>query len=100
MSVLTQRDSAGLRLLVKGAPESIIARCDNVLSGRNGVKIPLTSNLRKLLSLKLNEYACQGLRVLAFAMVEDMTKRKNNYHNAKNSKDYLQYEVRILSYTI
>ena len=100
MSVLTQRDSAGLRLLVKGAPESIIARCDNVLSGRNGVKIPLTSNLRNMLSLKLNEYACQGLRVLAFAMVEDMTKRKNNYHNAKNSKDYLQYEVRILSYTI
>jgi Ca2+ transporting ATPase len=30
--------------------------------------------------------------VLAFAIVEDMTKRKNNYHNAKTSRDYLQYE--------
>jgi P-type Ca2+ transporter type 2A len=93
MSVLTQTDSVGPRLLVKGAPESVIARCDSVLSGRSGVKIPLTDKLREILSDRLQTYASQGLRVLAFAMVEDMTKRKNNYHNAKTTNDYLQYEV-------
>ena len=100
MSVLTQTDSAGPRLLVKGAPESVIARCDSVVSGRNGVKIPLTPYLRDTVAEKLEEYARQGLRVLAFAMAEDMTKRKNNYHTAKTSRDYLQYEVCILSFTI
>jgi P-type Ca2+ transporter type 2A len=100
MSVLTQTGSAGLRLLVKGAPESVIARCDSVLTGQRGVKIPLTRDLRDMLTKKLEEYACQGLKVLAFAMVEDITKRKNNYHNAKTSRDYLQYEVRFLSLTI
>jgi hypothetical protein len=25
--------------------------------------------------------------------VDDMAKRKNNYHNAKTSRDYLSYEV-------
>jgi P-type Ca2+ transporter type 2A len=94
MSVLTQTDSAVPRLLVKGAPESVIARCDSVLSGKNGTKIPMTSHLRDKLAGRYDEYACRGLRVLAFAMVEDMTKRKCNYHNAKSSKDYLQYEVR------
>lgn len=93
MSVLTQTDSVGPRLLVKGAPESVIARCDTVLSGQIGKKIPLTQHLRDTLSNKLQEHASQGLRLLAFAIVEDMTKRKNNYHNAKTSKDYLQYEV-------
>jgi Ca2+ transporting ATPase len=93
MSVLTQTDSAGPRLLVKGAPESVIARCDSVLSGKDGVKIPLTSYLRNILARRLDAYASQGLRVLAFAVVEDMTKRRNNYHNAKCSQDYLQYEV-------
>lgn len=93
MSVITQTDSVSPRLLVKGAPESVIARCDYVLSGRTGVKIPLTAQLRETLSAKLDEYAYQGMRVLAFAMVEDMAKRRDNYHNAKTSRDYLSYEV-------
>jgi Ca2+ transporting ATPase len=100
MSVLTQTDSAGLRLLAKGAPESVIARCNSVLSGRNGVKIPLTPYLRDMIAEKLEKYARQGLKVLAFAMVEDMTKRKNNYYTAKTSRDYLQYEACIHSLTI
>lgn len=96
MSVLTQTESMGSRLLVKGAPESVIPRCDSVLAGRNGLKIPLTPFLREMLAEKLDEHACQGLRVLAFATVEDVTKRRNNYHDAKTSRDYLQYEVTLL----
>src|SRR5205814_1687408 len=38
MSVLAQADSQMPRLLVKGAPESIIARCDHVLCGDQGKK--------------------------------------------------------------
>lgn len=99
MSVLTQTESTAPRLLVKGAPESVIARCDTVLCGKNGVKKTLTKELRNALAERLDEYAYQGLRMLAFAQVDDMTKRKNNYHNAKTSRDYLQYEVfsRLLS---
>ena len=93
MSVLTQTDTASPRLLVKGAPESVIARCDHVLVGRNAAKKQLTQKLRQKLADQLQECASQGLRVLAFAIVEDMAKRRNNYHNAKTSKDYLQYEV-------
>jgi len=93
MSVITQTDSVSPRLLVKGALESIMARCDYVLSGSRGAKILLTPPLRETLSAKLDEYACRGLRILAFAMVEDMVKRKNNYHNAKTTRDYLSYEV-------
>ena len=93
MSVITQTDAAAPRLLVKGAPESVIARCDHVLVGRNAVKKQLTQKLRDKLTEQLQECASRGLRVLAFAIVEDMTKRRNNYHNAKTSKDYLQYEV-------
>lgn len=93
MSVLTQADSSAPRLLVKGAPESVIARCDSVLTGISGEKIPLTPYLRGILMEKLHEYACQGLRMLAFALIDDMAKRENNYHNAKTSGDYLQYEV-------
>jgi P-type Ca2+ transporter type 2A len=93
MSVLTQTDSAGPRLLIKGAPESVIARCNSVLAGVNGERIPLTPYLRDTLMEKLHEYASQGLRMLAFALIDDMAKRENNYHNAKTSADYLQYEV-------
>ena len=95
MSVVTQTDSAGSRLLAKGAPESIIARCDTVLAGKRGKKIPLTQELRAMLRDKLEEYASQGFRVMAFAMVDDMTKRKNNYHNVKTTRDYLKYEVAL-----
>jgi Ca2+ transporting ATPase len=93
MSVLTQTDSAPSRLLVKGAPESVIARCDSVLAGRNGIKVPLTQRLRDMLADKLQECASGGSRVLAFATVDDITNQKNNYHDAKSSHDYLQYEV-------
>jgi Ca2+ transporting ATPase len=93
MSVLTQTDASAPRLLIKGAPESVIARCDYVLVGKNAVKKQLTQKLRDKLADKLQECASQGLRVLAFATVQDMTKRKNNYHNAKTSMDYLEYEV-------
>jgi len=97
MSVLTQSDSQVPRLLVKGAPESIIARCDTVLCGRNGTKKRLTSHIRNILAEQLQEYALSRLRVLAFAVVDNMPKRKDNYHHAKTTMDYLQYEVFRLS---
>ena len=100
MSVLTQTDAAAPRLLLKGAPESVIARCDHVLVGKSAVKKQLTARLRQKLADQLQERASHGLRVLAFATVEDMTKRRNNYHNAKTSKDYLQYEVIFLHFLI
>ena len=93
MSVVTLADSQGPRLLCKGAPESIIARCDSVICGYAATKRPLTSDIQSLLANQIQECTSHGLRVLAFALINDMAKRRNNYHNAKTSKDYLQYEV-------
>jgi P-type Ca2+ transporter type 2A len=93
MSVITQTDSQGPRLLCKGAPESIIMRCDSVICGSGAMKKPLTAKIQSLLSQQIQECTSGGLRVLAFAQIDDMAKRRNNYHNAKSSKDYVLYEV-------
>ncbi|EON69187.1 Ca2+ transporting ATPase, sarcoplasmic/endoplasmic reticulum [Coniosporium apollinis CBS 100218] len=90
MSVLVD-GRAGQRLLVKGAPESILDRCSHVLVGRNARKVSLNRKLSKLISDEIIEYGNRGLRVIALASVDDisgnsLTKR------AKTTKEYMQLE--------
>jgi Ca2+ transporting ATPase len=76
MSVLAgSRENAVL--LVKGAPESILARCTSALVGDGGKPVDvdfrdLNNETRQLVDKKLSEYAQQGLRVMAFAVVDNM----------------------------
>lgn len=72
MSVLANNNGSPV-LLVKGAPESILERCNTARSGTEGVKILLDSSARRLVQQKLDEYANAGLRVMAFATVENIT---------------------------
>lgn len=90
MSVLSG-DSNGQRLLVKGAPESVMERCTHTFVGSSGTKVPLTHKTRELLNTKLTEYASMGLRVIAFATVDDISGNPLT-RSAKTTKEYAQLE--------
>ena len=52
MSVLCSRNQLQIMFL-KGAPESIISRCTNVLCNDDGSTVPLTASTRAELDLRL-----------------------------------------------
>ncbi|MFE1313292.1 HAD-IC family P-type ATPase [Streptomyces sp. NPDC058755] len=53
------------RLVVKGAPEVVLARCERVR--QNGTTEPFTSELREAIDRDIDWHARRGLRVLAVA---------------------------------
>ncbi|CAG8432750.1 7077_t:CDS:2 [Diversispora eburnea] len=72
MSVLGQTNSSQATLYVKGAPESILERCEFVrLSSSSTKDIRLTPVIREKLNGKLLEFGKKGLRVLATAIIEN-----------------------------
>ncbi|KAL2808735.1 hypothetical protein BJX63DRAFT_21623 [Aspergillus granulosus] len=79
------------RLLVKGAPESILERCSHALLGANGLRVPLTKAHYDLLSTEIVEYGNRGLRVIALATVDDVATNPLTT-NAKTSEEYAQLE--------
>ena len=64
MTVL-EPGSDGLRAYVKGAPEEVIPRCTRVLTGEH--EEPLGADRCRRVAAAVEEYAGQGLRVLAVA---------------------------------
>ncbi|PWY76200.1 endoplasmic reticulum calcium ATPase [Aspergillus heteromorphus CBS 117.55] len=89
MSVLIGEDEQ--KLLVKGAPESILERCSQVIVGADGRRVSLTKEHQNLVSAEVVEYGNRGLRVMALASVDGVG---NNplLHSAQTSKDYAQLE--------
>lgn len=79
------------KLLVKGAPESILERCSHVLLGPNGSRVPFTKNHLDLLSTEVIEYGNRGLRVMALASVNDVGANPL-LHSAKSTEEYAQLE--------
>jgi Ca2+ transporting ATPase len=90
MSVLIKSGNSQ-KLLVKGAPESILDRCTHVLLGKGGKKVPLNKQLAGLISKELVDYGNRGLRVIALASVEDVGSNPL-LKNAKTTKEYAQLE--------
>ncbi|KAF7156860.1 hypothetical protein CNMCM5623_000705 [Aspergillus felis] len=90
MSVLVTKDKAQ-RLLVKGAPESILERCSYVLLGSDGPRVPLTKAYSDLLAKEVVEYGNRGLRVIALASVDDIADNPL-LHNAQTTEEYAQLE--------
>ncbi|OJJ59346.1 hypothetical protein ASPSYDRAFT_150596 [Aspergillus sydowii CBS 593.65] len=90
MSVLvgTGKDQ---KLLVKGAPESILDRCSQALLGPNGSRVNLTKTHFDLLSSKVVEYASRGLRVIALASVDDVASNPL-LHKVSTPDDYARLE--------
>ncbi|KAG5983664.1 hypothetical protein E4U55_007588 [Claviceps digitariae] len=89
MSVLVQNGKQK-RLLVKGAPESIIERCSHTLIGANGTKVALSGKLSDLLMKEVVDYGNRGLRVIALASIDDVS--DSPLLSAKTTEQYAQLE--------
>ena len=79
------------KLLVKGAPESILDRCSHALLGLDGKRSALTKQHIKLLSDEIVEYGNRGLRVIAVASVDNLGSN-SLLQTAKSTKEYAQLE--------
>lgn len=90
MSVLVGKGK-DQKLLVKGAPESILERCSHVLQGSEGALVPLSKKHTQLLSEQVVEYGNKGLRVMAIASVSDVSGNKL-LKNATSTEDYAKLE--------
>ncbi|KAL8944558.1 MAG: hypothetical protein Q9216_000361 [Gyalolechia sp. 2 TL-2023] len=90
MSVLVGPENRQ-RLLVKGAPESIIERCTHILVGSKGKKVTLEQRHADLLSQEVIEYGNRGLRVIAIAST-DKIKSKSLLSKAQTTKEYHDIE--------
>jgi Ca2+ transporting ATPase len=90
MSVLVDGKS-GQRLLVKGAPESIIDRCTHALVGAHGKRVPLSEKLSELLLREVVDYGNKGLRVIALASADDVASNPL-LKKAKTTQEYSQLE--------
>ena len=79
------------RLLVKGAPESILARCPYTLFGPTGARIAMKDEFRRLISEEVAECGAQGLRILALALIDDLTPSAL-HTTAQSTADYARLE--------
>ena len=93
MSVLVE-SATQKRLLVKGAPESVLERCTHALLGFNGKRVPLSEKLSELISQEVVEYGNRGLRVIALANVEDVGSNPL-LNSAKTTEEYSRLETNL-----
>ncbi|GAA5830237.1 hypothetical protein JCM3766R1_002835 [Sporobolomyces carnicolor] len=94
MSVLVKERSASTAaLLVKGAPESVLDRCEFVETAEG--PRPLSSGLRQELAERLTHYGSQGLRTLALAYVDSVDADADHYHT-ESSAQYVNFEQRMV----
>ena len=90
MSVLVQNGKQE-KLLVKGAPESIIERCSHTLVGANAKKVPLDRHLTDLIMKEVVDYGNRGLRVIALASIDDVSSHPL-VRSAKSTSEYAKLE--------
>ncbi|MCJ1233328.1 hypothetical protein MMC14_001283 [Varicellaria rhodocarpa] len=90
MSVLISQGSQK-RLLVKGAPESILERCSHAILGAHGKRVPMDKKLSGLLSEKVIEFGNRGLRVMALASIDDVSS-SGAFGTAKTTLEYARLE--------
>lgn len=91
MSVVVADGKKKKKLLVKGAPESIIDRCTEAVVGADGKRVPLTSKLSEILLKEVVDYGNRGLRVIALASVDDISKNRLATI-AKSTEQYAELE--------
>ena len=94
MSVLVKQGNQQ-RLLVKGAPESVLERCSHTLLGSHGKKVKMDKNLARLLSGEVVKYGNRGLRLIALASVDDLSSSARLLDTAKTTKEYAQLEQKM-----
>ena len=82
------------RLLVKGAPESLLDRCTHVLLGSNAKRVPMDKKLAGILSQEVVDYGNRGLRVIALASIEDIGSNPLT-KSAKTTEEYTRVETNM-----
>ncbi|KAL9131850.1 MAG: hypothetical protein Q9217_000296 [Psora testacea] len=82
------------RLLVKGAPESILDRCSHALVGSDAKRLPLDKKLASILYEEVVEYGNRGLRVMALASIDDVGSNPL-LSTAKTTEEYKQLETNM-----
>lgn len=93
MSVLVGNDHEQ-RLLVKGAPESIISRCTSTIQGFHGKVVPMSKKLSEFILSEVLDYGNKGLRVIALASVQHDT--LNPFpKTAKTTQEYSNIEQNL-----
>ncbi|TQV95901.1 hypothetical protein V2A60_001068 [Cordyceps javanica] len=90
MSVIVA-DGKKKKLLVKGAPESIIDRCTSAIVGADGKRVPLTSNISEVLMKEVVDYGNRGMRIIALASIDDVSKNRLA-STAKTTEQYAELE--------
>jgi Ca2+ transporting ATPase len=93
MSVLVGSKDKTKKLLVKGAPESILERCTHCLVGSDGKRTELNSKLTALINEEVVACGLRGLRVIALASVDNVTSQLAV--TAKTSKEYAKLETEM-----
>ncbi|KAL6402899.1 Ca2+ transporting ATPase, sarcoplasmic/endoplasmic reticulum [Ilyonectria robusta] len=89
MSVLVSTGNEK-KLLIKGAPESVIERCSHTLVGSDGKRVPLSRKVAEVLMEEVVQYGNRGLRVIALASIDNVA--NNPLLHAKTTEDYAQLE--------
>ncbi|KAH7358761.1 calcium-transporting ATPase sarcoplasmic/endoplasmic reticulum type [Plectosphaerella cucumerina] len=90
MSVVVQNGKEQ-KLLVKGAPESILERCSHALVGADGKRQPLDRKLSDLITKEIVEYGNRGMRVIALASISDVSGNPL-LKSAKTTAEYSRLE--------
>ena len=90
MSVLVGNNGKEQKLLVKGAPESIMERCSYILLGADGSRVNLTKSHMKLLADEVVAFGNRGLRVMALASVDNVS--DSLVKKATESENYADLE--------
>jgi Ca2+ transporting ATPase len=92
MSVLVQptnRSTSGATLFVKGAPESVLDRCNFIRVGEQ--LLPISASLRNELLSKVSDVGSQGLRTLALAYA-DKADADASHYKLSSTAEYAQFE--------
>ncbi|CAG8562038.1 5501_t:CDS:10 [Ambispora gerdemannii] len=93
--VIEAGNSSG-KLLVKGAPESILDRCTSVRisSTTESSRTIITPTIREKLNEKIFEYGRNGLRVLAIAVVDSVSARLEDW-NLNEPTNFVDFEQKM-----
>lgn len=85
MSVLCSHKQMGI-MFSKGAPESVLSRCTNILCNDNGSIVPMTANIRAELESRFSSLAGkEALRCLALALKQmPMNRQTLSYDDEKD----------------
>ncbi|KAK3057721.1 hypothetical protein LTS18_011492, partial [Coniosporium uncinatum] len=90
MSVLVESQGSK-KLLVKGAPESILFRCTHAVVGKDGKKVKLNEKLSSLINKEVVEFGNRGLRVMALASRDNVGSHPL-IKKAKSTQEYKELE--------